>query len=560
MIKEITIKVFKLCKLCLYNRIMLISAIITTSISLLAEIFFVSDFLRDLMNYMLYKSNNESVIIIFLYNMPLLIMAALFESISNYLKRILNVNTRINLQKYIYNIFLYEKNNYKSKHTGETISIFLNDIPLAINTLIDVLIRVYSSIVVALVLFVYLLSINTKLVIVVFIIATIAWSYSLCFAKKIYKIQMEIQKKKANVLSSNKNILDSMANSRIYGTKKFVLGMSNKNIIQLCNSGKKWGRYSAMLGGLNNAFMNISEGILMFIVGMLFCKGYLSLANIMAISYLSKALINVFCVSRYLVDIQSSIVGIDRIFEYQRNTEIEKIMICKDRYENTMFCDNIIELKDLTFKYTENMYICRNMSIIIPKASCTIFWGKSGAGKSTLIKLIMGMLGDYTGEIIVNGRNIREWELLKFRDLFSVVPQESFLFTGSIYENITICKPNVSDKEVETVIEKVGLQEYIDSLPDGVNSHITENNKNLSGGQQQKISIARALIKDAPIYIFDEPTASLDALSENKIIKIIEELKVDKTVILITHNKKLFSLGDKIIYLKKEESILEDKL
>jgi ATP-binding cassette subfamily C protein CydC len=168
--------------------------------------------------------------------------------------------------------------------------------------------------------------------------------------------------------------------------------------------------------------------------------------------------------------------------------------------------------------------------------------GPSGAGKSTLIHLLMRFWEYETGEILIGGHSVRDYEPDVLRSLFAVMPQRPFFFNASVRSNLLLARPDASEVEVLHAAQQAQIHDFITQLPEGYDTYIGEQGLRLSGGERQRLAIARALIKDAPILIFDEPTANLDPLTELRIFETIYGLMRTKTrdgqnrsSILITH-------------------------
>ncbi len=209
-----------------------------------------------------------------------------------------------------------------------------------------------------------------------------------------------------------------------------------------------------------------------------------------------------------------------------------------------------ITFSDVCFKYDEQeSNIIENLSFHLPAGGSLALVGKSGAGKTTIIKLILGMLVPRSGKITVDGIDIGELDLTRYRGHVAVVPQNVVLFSGTVYENLTYAVPYVTREFVEETVKRVGLEEFINSLPDGLDSRLTESGSNLSGGQKQRIAIARALLRDPDILILDEPTSSLDSTNVKTIDEVISGIIGSCSVIMVSHYLKSVEKFDSIAVL-----------
>ena len=211
-----------------------------------------------------------------------------------------------------------------------------------------------------------------------------------------------------------------------------------------------------------------------------------------------------------------------------------------------------IEFKNVSFAYGEKP-ILNNVSCYIPERSMTAIVGPSGSGKTTFCNLISRFWDVNSGEIRLGGKNIKDYSLEYLMNNISMVFQDVYLFADTIENNIKFGCPNASRDDVIAAAKKAQCHDFISALPDGYQSIIGEGGTSLSGGEKQRISIARAMLKDAPIIIFDEATANVDPENEDKLKAAIEALTQNKTVIMIAHRLKTIRNANRILVLNKAE-------
>mgnify|MGYP004543360081 FL=1 len=215
-----------------------------------------------------------------------------------------------------------------------------------------------------------------------------------------------------------------------------------------------------------------------------------------------------------------------------------------------------IKLSNIHFSYTKEKPILKNINLTIPKGSVVALAGLSGCGKSTLASLIMRFVDADSGDIYIEGKHYNSMPVQELRKKIILVPQSVYLFTGTIRENLYIANEHATDERLYEVLEQVKLKDFVDSLENGLDSFVGDSGSRLSGGQKQKIGIARALLSDAPYIIFDEATSAVDSESEQEIWKCIEELSNTKTLIIISHRLSTIRNSD-IIYMLKNGEIFE---
>ena len=232
---------------------------------------------------------------------------------------------------------------------------------------------------------------------------------------------------------------------------------------------------------------------------------------------------------------------------------------------NVSLSGSDIELKNVDFSYTEDKKVLEGVSLTIGENQVTAFVGPSGGGKSTITKLIAGFWNADAGEVIIGGKNIKEIPLEQLSETISYVSQDNYLFDMSVRENIRIGKPSASDKEVEEMAKLSGCDEFIRGLSAGYDTIVGEGGGHLSGGEKQRISIARAMLKNAPIVILDEATSYMDTENESIVQEAISNLVKGKTLILIAHRLRTIVNADKIFVVEngkiescgKHEELLE---
>jgi len=215
-----------------------------------------------------------------------------------------------------------------------------------------------------------------------------------------------------------------------------------------------------------------------------------------------------------------------------------------------------IQFKDVYFEYVENVPVLKNINLNIKKGETVAFVGNSGGGKTTIVNLLPRFYDVKSGSITIDGIDIRNYTLESLRQNIAVVFQDNFLFSGTIKENILLGNENATDEQVNQAVKMAYLDDFINSLEQGLNTQIGERGMLLSGGQKQRVAIARAFLKDAPIIILDEATSALDNKAEAVVQKAIDNLMQDKTVFVIAHRLSTIQNANKIVVIN-EGNIVE---
>jgi ATP-binding cassette subfamily B protein len=222
--------------------------------------------------------------------------------------------------------------------------------------------------------------------------------------------------------------------------------------------------------------------------------------------------------------------------------------------ENPVSVTNLkgeIELKNVHFQYDKGLEIIKDLNLKITSGSIIGIAGTTGAGKTTLIKLLLRLYDTTSGEILIDNHSIKDFDLTQLRRNIALVSQDVYLFHGSIRENIAYGMGDISLEAIENAAIKAELHDFIIQLPDRYDTIVGERGIKLSGGQRQRLSIARAILKNAPILILDEATSSVDTETERAIQKSLDELTKGKTALIIAHRLSTLRHADKIIVLKE---------
>ena len=241
-------------------------------------------------------------------------------------------------------------------------------------------------------------------------------------------------------------------------------------------------------------------------------------------------------------------------------TELEKMMEHPPLKEGAFGfkgSDLNVDFKDVHFGY-EDTEVLHGVNLSLKQGTTTALVGESGSGKSTLAKLLVHYYDITSGSISIGGQDITDMTLEALNDQVAFVSQEQFLFNTSLYENILIGKPGASMEEVMDAARRAQCDEFLNRLPEGINTQAGDGGKQLSGGERQRISLARAILKDAPIIVLDEATAFMDPENEEKMNAALDEIIKNKTVLVIAHRLSTIKNADKICVMKEGKCIAAD--
>ena len=328
-------------------------------------------------------------------------------------------------------------------------------------------------------------------------------------------------------------------------------GISNKINNKLDGYRKRWQenyflkrKYYFTRKTLVELIIDFGKIVLYFILIIFLMENKIRIAIfLLLISYYDKAKETINNIMEFDVSIMEESVSLYRINEiinYGNNTLKLYGMVNEDNIIG------VVEFKNVSFKYNK-LPILKDISFVAYPNQITAIVGKSGAGKTTIFNLLLRMYKVDNGKILVDNLNIYEYSKDVYNLNISVVNQKAFIFNMSIRANLSLVDSN--KKRQINACKRVGIHDFIMSLPDGYNTILKEDATNISGGQKQLLSLARALLTTAEIILLDEVTSSLDPNTTNKIINLLDDLKTDHTIIVITHNKDLMKVSDNLIVL-----------
>jgi ATP-binding cassette subfamily B protein len=358
------------------------------------------------------------------------------------------------------------------------------------------------------------------------------------------------------------DVIHGVETIKTYNMQYVQMNKIRKSLVKILRENNRYGINIAVTNGLIMSVTYMPLVIAMIFGAYLVTTGEIDVSLLFGYSQL----IPTICTP--VIFLFSSMISIKNACHSMKR--LDMVMNLEEEKENgrtfSMDSDVAIRFADVQFGYEPDMPVFNRFKLQIKKGQCVAIVGSSGAGKSTIVQLLSGLYEADGGEIKLFGHDIRGLSLEDLRSHISYVSQQTYILPGTIYENIRFINPNASEEDVARAVEWAGLKDYIDTLPDGLHTVLSEGGNNLSGGQGQRISLARAFLRNSSIYIFDEPTASLDPDTEKLIVKQIEEVvrRDGATSIIISHNLETLRNCDEVYYIREgkivENGTLEDLL
>ena len=449
--------------------------------------------------------------------------------------------------------------SFEKDHSGNYISIVTNDInnieaiyTNQMNCFIFAIIHGVISITSMLIL-------EWRLAIVVIALGMGTVIINNCFSHSLRVLNDRLQCQLSKATERLIDLIQSSSITKMFHLKKWVHGHYKKENDKYLESSMKLTKLEAFFDAVNNLLNSLKFiGVLCLSFFMIY-KGSLTAGTAMAVMQLMGNADYMFNnIGTFVKDIQKSLASACRVINLlSMDSEMDDSNIT---YESEAIYDNSVEFKNVTFSYHKNdgaaVPSLKHVSLNMKPGTVTALVGSSGSGKSTIGKLLLGFYHPQLGSISVEGMCTSKTPSALIREKISYVPQNPYLFCGTIEENIGYGKPGASKEEIISAAEGANAHDFIMSLPNGYETLVGERGDNLSGGQKQRIAIARALLKDAPILLLDEATSSLDSESERQIQQSLEELMKNRTTIIIAHRLSTIKNAD-LIYVLEKGKIVE---
>lgn len=534
----------KLWKYLFKYKLLFFTRVLTISLAALSVICF--DFMMGFIVDIFSNGETEKFVPIILASIFLIILLFVTECVDGYVMSSYIKNTVNYLRCDIFTKILNkDMKDFSLDNSGKYISILYNDIKIIEDSLLNNIFLVISSFISFIISLLFLFSISPSIVIFIVIFGILGFVIPNALSKKLIVEKNNYSHNLEEITSVTKDLFSGFEVIKGFniGSKINTIFKNSSNTVE--STKKKCSILESIIKGFSLSFsVTVYLGVLI-LGGYLMYKGEISVGTAIIIIQLSTHIVGPVKTSISLINqIKSVSLIADKIDEilYDSCEDIEEVSLPK--FENS------IEVKNLDFSYTNDRKALNNINLTFEKNKKYAIVGESGCGKSTLIKLLMRYYKDYNGDILIDNKDIHK---IFSNDLYknmSMIQQNVFMFDDSIKENIKLFA-NYSDEEVLSICDRSGLSNLISRLPDGINSLVGENGNRLSGGEKQRIAIARSLINNTKILILDESTSALDNETAYNLESSLLSIN-DLTLIVVTHKliKNILLNYDEIIVMK----------
>lgn len=433
-----------------------------------------------------------------------------------------------------------------SNSTGSIINTVINDIETVSDGLIQSFSQLFTGILTIVGTFIFMLTINYKIALVVFFVTPLSLFTASIIAKACYSMFSKQSEVRSELTGLIEELISNQKLVKSFNYEKDALDKFNNINKKLYSYGQKAQFYSAITNPATRFVNGIVYSSVGVFGGILVVKGAISIGNLSAfLSYANQYTKPFNEISGVITELQAAFSSLQRVFNIlEEENEIEDPKNAIE-LEN---CIGYVELNNVNFSYSKAAPLIENLNLKVKPGEKIAIVGPTGSGKTTLINLLMRFYNINSGEIKIDNINIEKIKRSSVRGLFGMVLQDTFLYQGTIRDNIAYGKPSASMEEVIKAAKKAHAHDFIIKLPQGYNTVLSED-LSLSEGQKQLLSIARVMLSKPSMLILDEATSSIDTRTEIYIQKAFNELMKNKTTFIVAHRLSTIKEADLIIVM-----------
>lgn len=494
--------------------------------------------------------DSSLILPIILKCLGLIIFLALITPIGMYLVNYASLKTTARLREQsLEKLIKLDQTTLNDSHSGDLISRTTNDIQTTETAYKEQLVRVSETLLNGIGCTVFMVWLDWR-----FALGLIGYQIILLFimtrfAKPLKVASDEVQSSLGKVTEKISDILAGAHVIRLFNIGGYMVGKFKEFNDITKSKAEKRVRINAAYQGLNTFAWTSSFVGFIAVSGWFMSKGYIELGTIIALVQVQNGVSQLFNqLGTFINQLQTSLAGFDRISELLDKKEEPKYYPLSEEgcYDNA-----VLSLYNVNFQYEDDIKVINNLSLSVEKGETVAIVGPSGGGKSTLFKLILGFNYPQSGCVSIMGKPASKYTMEEIRDLAAFVPQDPYLFSGTVQENISFGKTGASTKQIVEAAKQANAHDFIENLEEGYNTLVGERGTFLSGGQKQRIAIARAIIKNAEILLLDEATSALDNESEALVQSALDDLMREKTSIVIAHRLSTIEKADRILVMDK---------
>lgn len=437
---------------------------------------------------------------------------------------------------------------YEKHHSGEIVSKVSYDLTGMGNIYGSRFRRVIMPFIQVIVMLIPMLTLCWQLTLCLVAVNCVMIGIDMLLVDPMHRVSKELSGINGRMTSRLSDLLQGMEQVRMYEAgKQTVEEFKKENKKYAKNSGKKI-FYISCLESVDRGFELLCS-LVFLLLGICFVQsGFTTLGSVAAIYTMYGVFSSQFLqMGKYVPELVGCLANAKNIFDFLDEAREPENWYCdKSSSSKPQMAENAVEIDSITFAYDEDRKVIEDFSLTVKQGECVAITGPSGCGKTTLSKLLLGLYPMEKGDIRIHGLSVLEHTLADIRKQIAYVPQEPYLFQGTIRDNIMTGSLSAGEEEMIEAAKLANAHEFIMNLEKGYDTLVGERGNNLSGGQRQRIAIARAILKNAPIILLDEATSALDNESEQLVNDAMKNLQGKKTIIMIAHRPSTIQLADRV--------------
>lgn len=510
--------------------------------------------IKDMVDQVLSEKNTTMLNWIVLSIVVVFVIRGIAYYGQSYLMNYVGQRVIIDIRKAVFEKLQRLSMSFYDKHkTGTIMSYVTNDVSALQSAMVDNVVEMITETVILVASIVMMIYLDWKLFLVTFATFPVVLFFIDSFGKRIRKSGSRIQEAAADITSVLQEVASSPRVIKSFVREGYEVDRFDKENMNNFRANMKYAQLSSTLTPTIEFVAAIGVSIILWYGGNSVINGSITAGSLVAfLTYAVNISNPIKRLSRVIGNIQKALAAAQRVFDVLDLPEVIKNAPDAKALPKVK---GDVRFNDVSFAYNENEEVLSHVSFEVKPGEMIAFVGPSGAGKSTVASLLPRFYDATNGSITIDGQDIRKVTLDSLREQVGIVPQETVLFNGSVYDNILYGRLDATREEVEAAAKAANAHDFIMQLPNGYETMLGDRGMNISGGQRQRISIARAILKNPQILILDEATSALDTESERVVQEALDRLMVGRTSFVIAHRLSTIKNADKIMVLEKGQLI-----
>lgn len=510
--------------------------------------------IKDMVDQVLSEKNTTMLNWIVLSIVVVFVIRGIAYYGQSYLMNYVGQRVIIDIRKAVFEKLQRLSMSFYDKHkTGTIMSYVTNDVSALQSAMVDNVVEMITETVILVASIVMMIYLDWKLFLVTFATFPVVLFFIDSFGKRIRKSGSRIQEAAADITSVLQEVASSPRVIKSFVREGYEVERFDKENMNNFRANMKYAQLSSTLTPTIEFVAAVGVSIILWYGGNSVINGSITAGSLVAfLTYAVNISNPIKRLSRVIGNIQKALAAAQRVFDVLDLPEVIKNAPDAKALPKVK---GDVRFNDVSFAYNENEEVLSHVSFEVKPGEMIAFVGPSGAGKSTVASLLPRFYDATNGSITIDGQDIRKVTLDSLREQVGIVPQETVLFNGSVYDNILYGRLDATREEVEAAAKAANAHDFIMQLPNGYETMLGDRGMNISGGQRQRISIARAILKNPQILILDEATSALDTESERVVQEALDRLMVGRTSFVIAHRLSTIKNADKIMVLEKGQLI-----